>query len=163
MNIKVEVKNLEKLTAAFQRAPDAVKNQMRLALRVSLRNIQRRARSEHRFRTRTGNLERSIDTQVLTDWPPSGRVLIDPAITKTADGRSYGVMQHNGTPDHRVKPKHKKALRWPVSGGFAFSRGHTVRGIKADPFLYKAGEHERAEINNIFSRYADAAIKGAGL
>lgn len=164
MNLKIEVKNLKNLHSAFRTAPGVVKRNMRLALRVVLRNIQRRARQKHNFQSRSGNLERSISTEVVSQWPPKGRVFLDPAVTMTASGVAYGAFQHNGTADHEVLPRNRKALRWvSPGGGFAFSKGHQVSGIHADPFIYKAAEVERKTVNVVFSRYTDKALKEAGL
>jgi len=163
MEIKVEIKRLNDLIRAFERAPDEVKREMQLALRVALRDVQRRARAEHRFRTRTGNLERSITTKVLSDWPVRGLVALDPAVTRTADGRSYGVMVHDGTRAHTIRPRFKRSLRWPDNSEFIFARRVRHPGTKPDPFLYKAAENERANINATFERYTLRALQKAGI
>jgi len=168
MDIKIEIRNLGELIAAFQKAPESVQQNMRLALRVCLRNVKRRAQMEHRFRSRSGALEWSIKDEVIQDWPPKGRIYLDPTQTMTKSGVSYGVFQHEGTDDegsgrHFVKPVDKKALRWSVPGGFQFSRGHWVSGIKPDPFIYNAGENERANINAVFEQYTERALREAGI
>lgn len=164
MDINFEILRIKELVQAFEKAPKAILSSMRLALRFAMREIQRRAAKEHRFRSRSGNLERSISTEVVSESPLVGRVWLDPSVTKAKDGRSYLFYQHEGTRDHFVKPVNKKALRWVGSDGrFWFSKGHNVKGIAPDPFLYKAAENERQNINDIFNRHADEAIRKAGL
>jgi hypothetical protein len=163
MDIKIDIKNLTQLSAAFARAPGAVRRQLRLALSIALRNVQTRARRDHKFRSRSGNLERSIRTKITSDWPPEGRIYLDPAGTMTDGGEAYGTFQHEGTKAHFVGPKNRKALRWASGGGFAFSKGHNVRGISADPFIDRAGDAEKPNINAVFDRHIDAAIREAGL
>ena len=163
MNIKLEIKNLSQLNEAFARAPGAVRRQLRLALNIALRGVQDRARREHKFRSRSGNLERSIRTKIDSDWPPVGRIYLDPAGTMTKNGQAYGTYQHEGTQDHFVRPRDRLALRWVSGGGFAFSRGHRVSGIAADPFVDRAGDKEKPNINAVFDRHVAAAIREAGL
>ena len=105
MDIKVEITHLQELEAALSKCPDAIKRNLKLAMLVSLRNIQRRARQEHNFRSRSGNLERSIDTEIINEWPLKGRVFLNQTLTKTDDGGSYGVYVHEGTPPHEIAPK----------------------------------------------------------
>ena len=163
MNIKIEIANMEKVIEAFRRAPAVVKENMRIAMKVVLRNIQERARREHKFRTRSGAAEKSISTGIVGADPIVGRVFLDPTITRTAKGVSYGVFLHEGTADHFVSARNKKCLRWATGSGFAYSKGHEVKGITADPFVYRAGAAERANANIVFNRYAEKAIRGAGL
>lgn len=163
MELKIEIRQLKELIASFEKAPAVVKEEMRLAMRVSLRAIQTRARAEHRFRTHTGNLERSVTTQLVSNWPVVGRIKLDSAITKTTDGGSYGGYMHDGTKPHDIKPRDKRALRWVGKSGFVFAKVVHHPGTKADPFLYEAAENERININAIFDRYTSEAIRKAGL
>lgn len=159
MDINVEIKNLEELVKAFEKAPGEAKIQLRLALRESLVKIQEHARKEHRFRTRTGMLERSVQVEVPSEWPLVGRVWLNPGPTQTASGLSYGVFQHEGTKDHPIEPRNKKALRWVGGdGAMWFSKGHDVSGIKSDPFIYRAGEANHETINRIFDRHIEMLI-----
>ena len=163
MDIKVEIAHLQELEAALSKCPDAIKRNLKLAMLVSLRNIQRRARQEHNFRSRSGNLERSIDTEIINEWPLKGRVFLNQTLTKTDDGGSYGVYVHEGTPPHEIAPKNKRVLRWVGGNGFIFSKRVHHPGTKKDPFLYNAGKNERDKINDIFDRYTLKALKEAGV
>ena len=163
MDIKVEITHLQELEAALSKCPGAIKRNLKLAMLVSLRNIQRRARQEHNFRSRSGNLERSIKPEIISEWPLKGRVFLNQTLTKTDDGGSYGVYVHEGTPPHIIVPKDKRCLRWAGGDGFVFSKRVNHPGTKKDPFLYNAGENERDEINNVFERYTLRALKEVGV
>ncbi len=163
MDLKIEIRHLVELTAAFAAAPEAIKKQLKLAMLVAMRDIQSRARSEHRFRSRSGNLERSIETEILSEWPIKGRVSLKPSITMTDSGRSYGKYVHDGTDPHIITPREKKCLRWAGGNGFIFAKRVTHPGTKADPFLYNAGNAERENINNTFERYTLRAIREVGI
>jgi len=163
MDIRVEIQNLNKLMDAFSRAPEEVKRQMRLALLVALRDVKEYAQRVHRFRTRSGDLERSIETEITNDWPPTGRIWLNPATTMTKTGKSYGTYVHDGTPPHEIKPVNRKALRWVKGNAFVFSKKVKHPGTAKDPFIYQAAEAERENINGVFDRYTDIAIRKAGL
>ncbi|OGM08354.1 MAG: hypothetical protein A2008_12345 [Candidatus Wallbacteria bacterium GWC2_49_35] len=128
---------------------------MRIALKESMRAIQNRARSEHRFRSSTNSsAERSVSTQVTSEYPPEGRVFLDEAVAR------HALFIHEGTKPHAI-PKgkmKKKALRWLVAGGFAFAKHVWHPGTKPDPFLYKAAEAEKSNVNNIFDRHINKAL-----
>lgn len=167
MNIRVEIANAKELGKAMQRAPDTVRQNMRLAMRTSLKEVQTKARQEHRFKTRSGNLERDVRAEVLRDWPPEGRVFMAAEVTRVTEGKwagySYGLFVHAGTRPHDIWPRKKKWLRWAVGDRFVFSRHVKHPGTEPDQFIYEAGQKSRAQINAIFGRYADRAIKEAGL
>ena len=63
---------------------------------------------------------------------------------------------HDGTKEHMVKPKGKKALYWVEGGGKMFSKGHMVKGIKKHQFLYRAFNKDRQYIIDAFK----SVIKG---
>ena len=86
--------------------------------------MQKRAKKDHRFKSRSGNLERSILSDV------KGLVLrffIENRFTKTKKG-SYGVYQHEGTYDSYKKSE--SAPKLPHSTG--------SKGLKHDHFMDRA-------------------------
>lgn len=161
MQLKVEIKRLKELLAAFETAPKATKDAMRKALKQSLIAVQRRARREHNFRSRTGALERSVNYEITSEWPPVGRVWLDNSAGISAWGVPYGVFVHEGTRPHRITPVKKKTLRWLSGNGrfFYFSKRVWHPGTKPDPFIYKAAENETANINDIFDRRINKALE----
>lgn len=167
MNIKVEIANANELAKAMQKAPDTVQRNMRLAMRTSLKEVQTKARQGHRFKTKSGDLERDVRTELLRDWPPEGRVFLAAEVTRVTEGKwagtSYGLFVHEGTKPHDIFPRKKKWLRWAVGDRFVFAKHVKHPGTKPDQFIYEAGLKSRAQINAIFDRYAERAVREAGL
>lgn len=62
-----------------------------------------------------------------------------------------------GTKDHRVQPREKKALRWASGGKFFFSKGHMVKGIRADDYMETAAQDAVRAMPGI----VDRALKGS--
>lgn len=69
---------------------------------------------------------------------------------------------HEGTEYHRVEPKDKKALHWVGGGESFFSKGHMVKGIKPDQFLYRAAEKNSDKVVKLVESGVVAGIKAAG-
>lgn len=147
--MELVIRNLDIAIKHFRQMPDKVKTAMQIAAAMSLRDIQRTAQHNHRFISRTGNLERSVATEVYNDTI-SGRVYLDD--TKVA----YGPFVHTGTRAHDITPQNKRALRWPISGGFAFAMHVHHPGTKPDEFLYSALRSNEPQIRK---RYYEAMAK----
>jgi len=166
MEIKIDVKNLEMVVKRFEQAPDWVRKNIKSALNQSLRTVANNAAKEIKYKDSKNHLRMSIKQEVIDIDGIKGRVYLDPAITKTANGLSYGVFLHEGTGIYRpggaryfVKPVKWKALRWVgPNGNFCYSKGHWVSGIVGNKFIYLGAEKSRAEINAIFARQVDRAI-----
>ena len=182
MDIKYTFRNADKVIAAARQFPDIFLRNMVTAAEVSSRDIARTARAIHLFRTRGGDAERGIeprDPHIVDQFNVQGEVWLNPQ-TK------HLTYLHEGTGLHgkfkkayNIFPKNKKRLRFLTSkgtaplrkapfnrfqdGGFTLAKGVTHPGIKGDPFLYRAGDMNQQHINDVFNRYADRAIKEAGL
>lgn len=132
---------------------DAIfKKRIRQAIKASTIEVQDEAQSNHRFISRTGQLERSIDVKFNEN---SGIVYID------SQSAPHGPFVHEGTAPHDIFPKNKKALRWVPQGGGAFQFARVVhhKGTKADPFLFNALKSKKDDIRNIFAKYTKTALK----
>lgn len=125
---------------------------LRQAIKASTIEVQDEAQTHHRFISRTGQLERSIDVRFNEN---SGIVYID------SQSAPHGPFVHEGTAPHDIFPKNKKALRWVPQGGGAFQFARVVhhKGTKADPFLYEALKAKHDDIRNIFAKYTKTALK----
>ena len=113
--------------------------------------------SAHSDHPHGGRMENNIDQRV-SKVNMLGEVFMknDGMIVNSKYGpTNYALFVHFGTSDHEVKPKKKKALRWSGPFGFAFSKGHTVKGIKADPFMYNASRETFNNLDKIFKRVYD--------
>ena len=125
---------------------------LRQAIKASTIEVQDEAQNNHRFISRTGQLERSIDVKFNEN---SGIVYID------SQSAPHGPFVHEGTAPHDIFPKNKKALRWAPQGGGAFQFAMVVhhKGTKADPFLFNALKNKKDDIRNIFAKYTKTALK----
>ena len=122
------------------------------AIKASTIEVQDEAQTNHRFISRTGQLERSIDVKFNDN---SGIVYID------SQSAPHGPFVHDGTMAHDIFPKNKKALRWAPQGGGAFQFARVVHhpGTKSDPFLFNALKNKKDDIRNIFAKYTKVALK----
>jgi hypothetical protein len=159
MEISLNIR-ADKLLEAFGKAPQAVRDHLRIAVKSSTVDVQRVARKSHRFATKSGVLERAVTVEFPGEM--TGRVFLNPAIA------GYAGAIHDGSRPHRIDPKRKKLLRWaaPLGGGgkgFAFARHVNHPGTKPDPFLYTALEARRDSIQEKMDKATDAALREAGL
>ena len=125
---------------------------LRQAIKASTIEVQDEAQTNHRFISRTGQLERSIDVKFNEN---GGIVYID------SQSAPHGPFVHQGTRAHTIFPKNKKALRWAPQGGGAFQFARVVHhpGTKSDPFLFNALKNKKDDIRNIFAKYTKTALK----
>lgn len=138
--VSAVLSDLESLRGSFMKEASE-------ALAVSLRDVQERARAEHRFTTRTGLAERSIRTAEAR----KGQTLSGTVYTAL----DYGVYLHEGTKPHVIEPRRKKALRWTDGGRFVFARRVKHPGTKADPYIYDALDAEEPVIVSRFEALAE--------
>lgn len=128
-------------------------------LRRSIKNAMERSVSElhnyatthHRFISRTGTLERAVQSEV-TDGGFRGVVSLNEGVA------GYGPCVHEGSKAHVIRPRNKRVLRWPGKGGFVFSKISHHPGYKGDPFLYDALDDNLAEIDKIFDEEIENAV-----
>ena len=95
----------------------------------------------------TGALFRSIVARPLGDgsqWE----------IGHDLQAAPHALFVHWGTKPHKIKPKNKKMLRFPVGGKFAFAREVNHPGYKGDPWL----ADQAAEAPKIFERRVNALL-----
>lgn len=112
MRLRIDTKQAEKLAKEFGVSAKELKAGQRIAFREALQQIQKRARAEHRFRSRSGLAEKSIDVDESNLGQLEGAVFLDEGVAP------YAPFLHEGTKRHFVGPKDKKALRWVAGGGF---------------------------------------------
>jgi hypothetical protein len=66
----------------------------------------------------------------------------------------HALFVHWGTKPHKIKPKNKKMLRFPVGGKFAFAREVNHPGYRGDPWLAE----QAAAAPKIFERRVNALL-----
>ena len=180
-NANISVENLEQLLNAFEKIPQAVKRNMVLAARTAAEGVRDYARAHHKFTTRSGAAENSIEwDEQRTDSGDltSTRVFINPDV-------KHAIFQHEGTGKfgpsgqaYDIFPKNGKMLRFVTSpgtapwrpspygrfhkDGFTFAYGVTHPGVKGDPYVYRAADDRRAWVNSVFDTMTQRSIKEAG-
>lgn len=97
--------------------------------------------------TKTGAIERSI-FKARTDggWDIGHDTRIAP----------HARWVHDGARPHVIMPKDRKALRWPVPGGFAFAKKVNHPGYAGDAWLERAA----AQAPVIFERALKQRLQG---
>jgi len=148
---------------AFCKAPMSVAKTLRTNLNVAMLDVERQARRNHRFHSKSGQANRSIMHEVTSDGL-EGRAYINDGVAK------YTKYQHEGTGlygamrrAYKVKPKTRKALYWVSDGEKNFSQGVTIRGIRPDHFLYRAFAAQKPYVLARMRGAVSAALNMAGL
>ena len=121
------------------------------AMERSVSKLHNYATTHHRFISRTGTLERAVQSEV-TDGGFRGVVSLNEGVA------GYGPCVHEGSRAHVIRPRNKRVLRWPGKGGFVFSKISHHPGYKGDPFLYDALYDNSAEIDKIFDEEIENAV-----
>ncbi len=145
--MKIRIRGVSAVLSDLEAMRDGFVRDAEEALAISLRDVQERARAEHRFTTRTGIVERSIRTASAR----KGRTLSGTVYTVL----DYGVYLHQGTNPHVIEPRRKKALRWTDGGAFVFARRVKHPGTKKDPYIYEALDAEEPVIVSRFEALAE--------
>lgn len=145
----ITIKNLNQVTSRFNKLSLDVQDELKDALDISLRDVKEYAQKNHRFISRTGDTERSIDSHANYGAIFKGIV----------SSRSIiALYQHDGTKSHIIVPRKKFVLRWADGNKFRFAKRVRHPGIKADPFLENALEHEKPAIISRFEQAINRAI-----
>ena len=150
----------KRLAQAFDNAEGKLRGELILTMKKAARNVALRAKREHRFVTRGGRLEASIDDGLQSSDPIVGYV--------TAGGANapYAAVIHGGSGLHGpnrarypIVPRFRKVLRWAGGGKFVFAKKVMHPGVNPDPFLDKALEAEVPAIETMFNQAIDNSLK----
>lgn len=159
--LSVEI-DMEKVLRHVEKVlPSQIEKAVKRSLKEATELVKTTAQQEHEYTSRTGKLEREGIMVNIDRASQAGRVYLSKRKVP------YGIYQHEGTGvygrsgrAYNVRPRAKYALRWVSKNGFAYSRGHQIRGIKPDPFLYNALNKTRRDIIRIFQRHIGNAARG---
>ena len=146
--MKLSIKtDFNKLVEAFEAAPEETRAAVRLQVKKSAEDIQEYAREHHKFISRSGQTEKSIEAH------------IDGNNATVYLASDVAVYQHEGTPPHIIEPRNKLALRWVSNGDFVFSKRVKHPGIAPDPYLFDAARHELPKIQSRFDKAIDEVLR----
>lgn len=146
--MSIQIEGLERTAQAFERIKRSLGAE---ALAKIADEAYTYAHSEVDKHTETGALIRS-----LKHTKQRGSHIIGHDVRQAP----HAVWLHFGTglygPKHakyKIKPKSKKALRWPggsgSASGFVFAKIVNHPGVKADPWLERAGEYATNKFDSI--------------
>ena len=132
-------------------------------MKKNLRDVASYAKQHHRFHSRRGGIERSLQWEVGGSGL-QGEIYLESAIAKHAkyihEGTGlYGPKRKRIT----VRPVTRKALYWVSGGRKVFARKAVIDGIRPDRFLYRAMRIKRQTIVKNFQLAAVRAFKKVGL
>ena len=121
------------------------KDAARQALAATAEEVEEYVSKEAGKHTKTGALFRSVYKKRIADgWEIGHDLRVAP----------QALWVHWGTRPHVIRPKNKKALRWPGGGKFFFAKKVNHPGYKGDPWLVRAAQQAPA----IFKRHVEAHI-----
>ena len=95
-------------------------------------NVERYAKQNHRFKSDSSSLERSVTTDYKRPNDNTHMIMfyLNDTFTTTTGGKSYGVFIHEGT--------YQGYSRSPIAPLYSTTQSKSGSGWKADPFLYNA-------------------------
>jgi hypothetical protein len=140
MGMTIKIEGLDRYIACLAKAPDSIKREMRITMKEGLQAIDREARNNHWYRSRSGNLERSNDIAVSNDGL-TGTVTLS-------------------------KTKAKAPYAWRIHEGFVGqtdSLGRIFSGPKPDQFLYHAAERRENKLKQNMEYAVERGLVRAGL
>lgn len=141
MSWHITVSSVDAVGSRMDSIHNNLHSRLEEAMAISVRDVQERARANHRFTTRTGEAERSIEAK--------SRALVILSLAKSAQ-RAYHNLSAPRHQAHDIEPRSKKVLRWASGGKFVFAKRAHNPGIKKDPFIFNAEEAEAGAIKQRF-------------
>jgi HK97 gp10 family phage protein len=139
-NVTMKIDGLDRIAEKFKRMPVEVAKGLDVAVTKAIFKVQAEAMKEAPVNKATagGNLRQSI--KATKNGLARGVVEV---------GAAYGIFVHEGTAPHIIKVKNKKVLANRRTNQMF---GKIVRhpGTKANPFLQRAVDNSRDDINKDF-------------
>ena len=80
------------------------------------------------------------------------------AVGHDANRAPHAVFVNFGTRPHEIRPKNKKALRWPTPDGFRFAKWVKHPGYRGDPYIIKAKDDALAQFDAIVRKSLQESI-----
>jgi hypothetical protein len=145
MKINVDVTGGKEVADWISRLPDKLDSSLRVSHKIVSKKVIKDAEqiAHKEINDKHQHISGSMFTSV-SDNGLTSEIYID-------KNNKPAIYMHEGTKDHFVEPKNKKALYWVASGGKRFSKGHKVKGIKRHRFLYRAFNQNRQYIIDTFT------------
>lgn len=158
MELKTTIDDADFLKA-MAAIPSIAKKELRLALYSSSKSVVLQAQAVHKFNTKGGKLEQSIQSRMSPKNELEAEVFFNEKIA------TYGKYQNYGTPPHKIYPKEKPLLYFvsKKQGHLISSKGVNHPGIKAEHFVEEAGKVKQPVFQKNVSNAVNSTIVAAGL
>ena len=138
--IEVTVNGVKELLDDLRTMPKEIERKVILRMSQIAYDSAERGADRH---TKTGALRQSLYNREIT----RGR-----AVGHDPSRAPYAAYVNFGTRPHKIFPKTKKALRWPVAGGFAFAKFVNHPGYRGDPYIIKAQDDALRQFKTIVDK-----------
>lgn len=145
--ITTRIINADNVSALFGTLPPTLQRETILGLSQATFDGAQTGAQRH---SKTGALVQSLYNRAA----PKGR-----AVGHDPQRAPYAIFVNLGTRPHVIRPKNKRALRWPVGGRFVFATKVDHPGYIGDAYLYKSADTAVAKMGAI----VDAAIRKANV
>lgn len=149
--------DVESVVKAVERARENLARNIPTALAMSADLVAVQAKTVHEYTDRSNTLTPSIAPDSIEGTFDGGNLSV-----VVAAGAAYGLFVEKGTRPHTIRPRHRKALRWPAEGGFVFARKVRHPGTKAMNFLANALDAKVAEIDEAMQDATALSFAQAG-
>jgi len=149
--------DVDGVVAALKVAGQNLGQHLPLALELGADLVAAEAKQTHTYKDRTGLLTNSIARA-----PIEGSFDGQDLQCTVAAGAPYGVFVELGTRPHKIKPKYRRALRWPAEGGFAFAKEVDHPGTQPTFFIRRAVESQFLQVQQLLQDATELSFAEAG-
>ncbi len=139
--IRIEITGAEAIQTRFLDLPARLEAGVLRDMAQIVYDTAQRGADAH---TKTGRLARSLYVREI----PHGRI-----IGHNLEHAPHALFVHWGTKPHVIERKHKKALRWPSGGDFAFAKRVNHPGYKGDAWLIRAADEAVRQFDAIVTKH----------
>ncbi len=144
----------EAFEAEIERSASAIDREMDAAMALAQEVVVTEA--QIRVPDKTGILKQSI--QAL---PPTGSFASNTLEGVVAAGAPHALPVEDGTRPHVIRPRFRRALRFPMAGGkdgFGYAKKVNHPGTEPRPFLEPALDAKADEVTEIFGDAIELAL-----
>lgn len=108
---------------------------LKIAAGMAAEDAVKIAKTDHDYKDKTGLLTNSIVVDGVY-----GAFKSNDLHAIIGAGADYALYVEKGTKPHKIKPKHRKKLRWAIEGGFMFAKEVQHPGTQGTRFLENAAD-----------------------
>ncbi len=149
--------DVEGIVEAFKKAEARLTVNIPVGLKLSADLVAAEAKEHHDYEDRDGELTRSIMADEVRGTFEQGNLEVI-----VSAGAPYALFVEEKTRAHKIRPRFRKALRWPIEGGFAFATEVNHPGTEAKEFLANAGLAKIPQMEQVIEDAAALSFLQAG-